>query len=33
MSVLGYKIIKLYKVKSALGSSTEEYEADITDAT
>lgn len=31
MSVLGYKIIKLYKVKSALGSSTEEYEADITD--
>ena len=32
MSVLGYKIIKLYKVKSALGSSTEEYEADITDA-
>lgn len=32
MSVLGYKVIKLYKVKPALGSSAEEYEADITDA-
>lgn len=31
MSVLGYKVIKLYKVKTALGSSAEEYEADITD--
>lgn len=31
MSVLGYKVIKLYKVKPALGSSAEEYEADITD--
>lgn len=31
MSILGYKIIKLYKVKPALGSSAEEYEADITD--
>lgn len=31
MSVLGYKAIKLYKVKPALGSSAEEYEADITD--
>lgn len=29
--MLGYKIIKLYKVKPALGSSSEEYEADITD--
>nr|DAU04564.1 MAG TPA: hypothetical protein [Caudoviricetes sp.] len=29
--MLGYKIIKLYKVKPALGSSAEEYEADITD--
>lgn len=29
--MLGYKIIKLYKVKPALGSSVEEYEADITD--
>lgn len=32
MSILGYKIINLYKVKPALGSSAEEYEADITDA-
>lgn len=32
MSILGYKIIKLYKVKTAIGSSAEEYEADITDA-
>ena len=31
MSVLGYKIIKLYKIKPALGASAEEYEADITD--
>lgn len=31
MSVLGYKVIKLYKVKTALESSAEEYEADITD--
>ena len=31
MSVLGYKVIKLCKVKTALGSSAEEYEADITD--
>lgn len=31
MSVLGYKVITLYKVKTALGSSAEEYEADITD--
>lgn len=29
--MLGYKVIKLYKVKPALGSSAEEYEADITD--
>lgn len=31
MSILGYKIINLYKVKTAIGSSAEEYEADITD--
>lgn len=30
--MLGYKVINLYKVKPALGSSAEEYEADITDA-
>lgn len=29
--MLGYKVINLYKVKPALGSSAEEYEADITD--
>lgn len=29
--MLGYKVINLHKVKPALGSSTEEYEADITD--
>lgn len=31
MSILGYKTIKLYKTKVTLGSSSEEYEADITD--
>lgn len=31
MSILGYKTIKLYKTKVTLGSSLEEYEADITD--
>lgn len=29
--MLGYKVINLYRVKPALGSSAEEYEADITD--
>lgn len=29
--MLGYKVINLYKIKPALGSSAEEYEADITD--
>lgn len=29
--MLGYKVINLYKVKPALGTSAEEYEADITD--
>lgn len=29
--MLGYKVINLYKVKQELGSSAEEYEADITD--
>ena len=29
--MLGYKVINLYKIKPTLGSSAEEYEADITD--
>lgn len=32
MSVLGYKYISLHKVKQTIGSASEEYEADLTDA-
>lgn len=31
MSILGYKIIKLSKTKTTIGSTSEEYEADLTD--
>lgn len=31
MGILGYKLIKLYKIKTAIGTRSEEYEADLTD--